>query len=60
MISGVLWIAIVGASVEDPLIREPYLGRALALAWSDSVPADPTNQYADDVRAANLGQRLFT
>ncbi|MEC9476853.1 MAG: cytochrome c peroxidase [Planctomycetota bacterium] len=59
MISGVLWIAIVGASVEDPLIPQPYLRRALSLAWDDSVPADRTNQYADNVDAASLGQLLF-
>jgi len=60
MISGVLWIVVVGASIEDPLIREPYLSRALSLTRLESVFEDPTNQYSDDPRAARLGARFFS
>ncbi|MGE4620226.1 MAG: cytochrome c peroxidase [Planctomycetota bacterium] len=59
MISGVLWILIVGASIEDPLLREPYQSEALSLMMSESVSPDPTNKYADDPRAVELGQILF-
>ena len=59
MICGVLWILIVGASIEDPLLREPYRSRALSLAQSGSLPADPTNESSQDPRAIALGELLF-
>ncbi len=59
MISGVLWILIVGASIEDPLLREPYRRRALSLAQSEALPADPTNESSQDPRAVVLGEMLF-
>jgi cytochrome c peroxidase len=34
--------------------------RALSLASLGPLPADPSNRYADDARAAALGERLFS
>ena len=34
--------------------------RSLSLASLGPLPADPSNRYADDARAAALGERLFS
>jgi len=39
--------------------RERAMLRSLSLASLGSVPADPSNRYADDSAAARLGHRLF-
>jgi cytochrome c peroxidase len=45
------------ASRWSPAEREAL--RSLSLASLDPVPADPSNRYADDSAAAQLGHRLF-
>src|SRR5690349_11553477 len=56
-------IAMIGGSVRHRPARwtpaELALLRSLSIRTLGPVPADPSNRYADDPRAAALGQRLF-
>ena len=53
------WLLVQGVvpaqDADEALVRR----RAARLSPLPSVPADPTNRFADDGRAAELGQRLF-
>ena len=43
----------------DPVLTDPEMMRARDFTPLPAVPADPTNAFADDARAATLGQRLY-
>ena len=54
-------VALAGFALPDDF--EPFTERErriiLSMSPRPAVPPDPTNAYADDARAAELGQRLF-
>src|SRR5690349_12045498 len=47
------------ASVSRWSEQDRRMLRALSLASLGAVPSDPSNRYADDTAAAQLGHRLF-
>lgn len=48
-----------GAIQGDPIFEGRALRRVLSMSPLPPVPEDPTNRWADDERAARLGQELF-
>jgi cytochrome c peroxidase len=50
---------VSGGAAFDPALTDGELARARTLSPLPDVPPNPTNRYADDPKAAGLGQMLF-
>lgn len=55
----IIWFAIQVSEPSNWSTEERQLLESLSLSSLQQVPGDPSNQVADDVRAAKFGQQLF-